>query len=121
MATIYGIDKISLGDNADASGEFESLIFDGGDSDKQFLPMTLTVNFESLASGESVTPKHKYDRASSFTNGTAASTVGNTRIEESLYTRAKEIEIGFTLASSSGTFPKITSVELEYDDLVGED
>ena len=116
----FGVDKVAFGDNAATSSEWESLIFDAGSADKTFLPLTLTIDFESLASGESVTPKTKLDRASSFTNGTAASTTGDTRVEESLFTRAREIEIGFTLASSSNTFPKVTQVKLDYDDLADE-
>ena len=116
----FGTDKISLGDNAATSGEYEHLIFDAGNPDKQKLALNLTINFESLATGESVTPKYKLDRASSFTSGTAASTVGDTRAEEPIYQRFNEVEIGFTLASSSNTYPKVISIEFSYDDLVEE-
>jgi hypothetical protein len=113
----YGLDKIAYGDNSAASGVYESLIFDGGDPDQEMNPLNLIITFEALTTGQSVTPKYKKDRAAAFTAGTAANTVGDTRLEEPLYGRCNEIEVGFTLASSSGTFPKITSVELEWDDL----
>ena len=60
------------------------------------------------------------DRASSFTTGTAASTVGDTRVELPIYTRCKEMEFGFNLASTSNTFPKIVGIILEYDNLSEE-
>jgi len=116
----YGVDKIALGDDASASGLWESLIFDGGDPDKYMLPMNLVITFEPLTAGQSVTPKYKLDRAASFTTGTAASTVGDTRVECPIYTRCKELEVGFNLASTSNTFIKVTSVKLEYDDLAEE-
>ena len=118
--TDYGLDKITFGDSAINGGQLESLIFDSGDPDKEFLPLNLVIKFEALTTGQSVTPKYKYDRASSFTTGTAASTVGDTRIEEALFNRCKEIEIGFNLASSSNTFIKVTEVRLIYDDLASE-
>lgn len=118
--TNYGVDKIALGDSASASGSLETLIFDGGDPDASMLPLNLVINFEALTSGQSVTPKYKLDRAASFTTGTAASTVGDTRIEAPIFTRCKEIEFGFNLASTSNTFPKITGVRLVYDDLESE-
>lgn len=112
----YGVDKIAEGDGANASGEFESLIFDGGDPDTEKLALNLIVKFEGLTTGQSVTPKYKLDRASSFTAGTAISTSGAVRAEEAIYKRFKEIEVGFTLASTSNTFLKITEIVLEYDD-----
>lgn len=116
--TSYGVDKITAGDGASATATLESLIFDGGNPDKEFLALNLTITFETLTTGQSVTPKYKCDRGS-FTNGTAG-TVGDTRIETSIYSRCKEFEMGFTLASTSNTFIKITSIELEYDDLAQE-
>jgi hypothetical protein len=120
-AATYGVDKIALGDSAYGSGTWESLIFDGGNPEKQMLPITLKITFEPLTTGQSVTPKYKLDRATSFTSGTAASTVGDTSVEWPIYTRCREIEFAFDLASSSYTFVKITSVTLEYDDLAEED
>ena len=116
----YGVDKVAFGDNAAATGSWESLIFDNKSPDKELLPLMVIIEFEALASGESVTPKYKLDRASSFTTGTAASTVGDTRVELPIFTRANEIEIGFNLASSSGTYIKITGLIFEFDDLETE-
>jgi hypothetical protein len=116
--TSYGLDKIAYGDNSAAQGEYESLIFDAGDPNKEFNPMNLIITFETLATNESVTPKYKKDRAASFTAGTEVTS--GSRVEQPIYGRCKEIEVGFTLKSADGTFPKITSVQLEYDDLSEE-
>ena len=116
----YGVDKIALGDGASASGSYESLVFDGGDPNRHMIPMNLTIEFEPLTTGQSITPKYKLDRATSFTSGTAASAVGDTKVEWPIYTRCRELEFGFDIASTSNTFPKITGIILEYDNLESE-
>ena len=78
------------------------------------------ITFVALAANQTVTPKYKLDRASSFTNGTAASTTGDTRAIAWINTVCKEIEWGFTLAATDGTFPKITGVNFIFDDLQSE-
>jgi len=115
----FGVDKIALGDNASATGSLESLIFDGGSPNKEKLALNLIITFETTTTGQTITPKYKLDRATSFTTGTASS-VGDTRIEAPIFTRFKEIEVGFNLASTSNTFPKITSITFSYDDLIEE-
>lgn len=115
-----GVDKIAIGAGAVNGGVLESLVFDGGDPDKEFLPMTLVITFEALTTGQSVTPKYKLNRAASFTDGAAASTVGDTRIELPLFQRCNELEFGFTLASTSNTFIKITEMRILYEDLAEE-
>jgi len=117
----YGVDKVTLGGIANATGTWESLIFDSGDPDKYIIPIDLVVTFEPLTSGQSVTPKYKLDRAASFTSGTAESTVGATSVKCPIYQRCKEIEVGFELTSSLNTFIKVTSVSLEYDTLTTEE
>ena len=119
-AAAFGVDKIALGDGACTGGSWESLIFDSKDPNKQLLPLNLTITFEPLTAGQSITPKYKLERAASFTSGTAASTVGDTKVEWPIFTRCKETEFGFDVASTAGTFPKITGIVLEYDDLISE-
>lgn len=119
-ATTYGVDKIALGDSALASGSWESLIFDGGNPKREELAVSVKITFEALETGESVTPKYRINRASSFTTGTAASTVGDTEVTQYINSRFKEIEFGFNVASSSNTFLKITSIVFTFDDLSSE-
>ena len=120
--TSYGVDKVEDDDAATAeTGSWESRIFDNGDPESYMQAIKVEVKFEALVSGQSVTPKYKLDRVASFTNGTAASTVGDTEVEVYINTICKEAEWGFNLASSAGTFPKITSVNFVYDDLDSDD
>lgn len=121
-AATYGIDKVSKTSNAAANGSYEQLIYDGGNPQKNMLPQKIVITFLPLATGESVTPKYRLDRASSWTLGTDINTVGSTRAELLLDVqgRANEIEYGFDVASSNGTYPKITGVFFMSDDLSDE-
>lgn len=116
----YGVDKISPDANAATSGVYESLIFDNGDADKSKLFIHQISTFESLASGESITNKSKLERASSFTAGTAANTTGDRRVKDLFMGRFKELEVGFTIASTSNTFPKLTQHEVLFNDNASE-
>ena len=113
----YGVDKITPSANAATSGVYESLIFDNGDADKSKLLIHQVSTFEALASGQTMTNKSKLERTTSFTTGTAASTVGNTRAKDLFNQRFKEGEFGFTITSSGGTFPKLTQHEVLFNDL----
>ena len=115
--TNYGIDKVDRDADAATSGIWESLIFDNGNSKKDKLALQLKATFVGLASGESVTLAYQIDRSGSFTAGSAINTVGETEAELDIYSRFKEIELKFTLASSSGTFPKLTSLIFNFDPL----
>lgn len=119
--TSYGLDKITLGDDAAEEGIYESLIFDDGNPKKQKHAVKLKATFQALASGESVTLDYKIDRAASFTSGTAMSTEDATEVTEFIHSRFKEIEFKFTLASTSGTFPKLVSLIFEYEKLESEE
>ena len=52
--------------------------------------------------------------------GTAESTVGVTEVELDIYSRFKELELKFVMASSSATYPKLTSLLFQYNDLSEE-
>lgn len=116
----YGVDKVTKSSTAATSGEYESLIFDNDTVPKQKNAMKLVIEFLPLASGETVTPKYKLERATSFTPASTVSTTSSTRASIVLPGRFKEIEYGFTVTSSEGTFPKVTAVYFEYDDLSNE-
>lgn len=118
--TTYGVDKVIRGNNAQTSGDWESLIFDHKKPQKTKLAHKIVITFAPLASGESVTPKYKINRASGWTSGTASSTVGDERVEMSINARFREVEFGFTLASSSGTYPLVKSITFFFDDLASE-
>lgn len=118
--TAYGLDKVTLGDSAATSGLYESLIFDAGNPKKDKLALNLKATFVGLAAGESIQLGYQLDRSGSFTLGTAEDTDGAVEVELAIFNRFKEIEFKFILASSGGTFPKLTSLIFEYNDLVEE-
>lgn len=118
--TAYGVDKVTLGDDAATSGLYESLIFDDGNSKKEKLAVQLKATFVALAAGESVQLGYQIDRSGTFTMGTAEDTDDEVSVELDIYSRFKEIEFKFVLASTGGTFPKLTSLIFEYDSLSEE-
>ena len=118
--TSYGVDKISPDANACTSGTYSSLIFDNSDTNKSKLLIHQVSTYEALASGQTVTNKSKLERTASFTGGTASSTVGDVKAKDIFNKRFKEIEAGFTITSSGGTFPKLTQHEVLFNDLKGE-
>jgi len=117
--TVYGVDKITTGALAVASGIYEGLIFDGNSVDKQKLALKVKAECETLLTNETLSVKSKLDRTTSFTAGDNA-VAGETGATQSLYIRFKELEAGFTLSSSDGTFPKVTELSLEFNDLSEE-
>ncbi len=119
--TSYGLDKVTLGDDAATSGIYESLIHDDNNAKKQKLAVQLKATFLPLTTGQSVTLASQIDRAGSFTAGSAVNTVGETEAELSIYSRYKEIELKYTLASSAGTFPKLTALIFSFDPLSDEE
>jgi hypothetical protein len=117
--TGYGVDKILYTDDASATFSWESLIFDNGFPTKDKLALDLVVEFLPLASGETITPKFKINRATSFTVGDTVSTVGATQARLQINDRFHEIEFGFN-GTSTGTFPTIAGIYFAFDDNVGE-
>lgn len=118
--TTYGVDTVKMSDNSITSGVWESLIFDDGNPQKEKLALKIVTTFEALVANQTITNKYKMDRAASFTGGTAVSTVGATRAETRLPVasqRHREMEWGFTIASSDGSYPVVTSTTLFFDDL----
>lgn len=108
----YGVDKVSETSSAATSGSYEQLIYDAQAPQSTHVPVKVVISFLPLVSGESVTPKYRLNRAASWTSGDTVSTVGEVRAELILdiVGRTKEIEYGFDVASSNGTFPTITGV-----------
>ena len=115
----YGVDKIAPGASAAASGVYEGLIFDASDVKRQKLAFKVEAQCVTLATNETLTVKQKIDRTASFTEGSAA-VAGEVSAEVSIYNRFKELEFGFTLTSADGTFPKVTEISWDYNDLKNE-
>lgn len=111
-SSTYGIDKVSLTGLAATTGSYEQLIFDSGTPQQDLVAIKLVITFLPLASGETITPKYRVDRAVSWTLGTTITTVGETRAEQLIDVQGRygEIEYGFDVTSSSGTYPIIVGV-----------
>lgn len=117
-AQVFGVDFLNESSVAATAGSWASLWFDNGAPDKEKTALTIQITFKTLPAGCTVTPKYKFDRATSFTTGTAA-VAGDTSIRYNFATEAsrfKEVMFGFDIASSSGNFPEIISVNFKYDD-----
>jgi hypothetical protein len=117
----YGIDKVIKTNNPFTAASWESLIFDDKRPSAQKLAYSVSITFTAIISGQSVTPKYRKERASSWTSGTAIDTVGATKAELHINDRFQEIEMGFDLVTSSSNFPKILSVKFSFNDLKEED
>jgi len=115
----YGVDRILPGALAATSGVYESLIFDGDAVNKKKLAFKVQAECVALATNETLAVKQKLDRTANFTAGTAIVS-GASKAQQAIYQRFKEMEFGFTLTSSDGTFPKVTELSLEYNDMSEE-
>lgn len=117
--TAYGVDRIKIDAVGSASGTLESLIFDSGDPDIEFLLLDVIVTFEELQSGQTVTPKWDLDRSGTWSTGDSA-VEGDTSVKYGVNLRCKEAKFGFNFTDTNGSYIKITSVKIIYDDLAEE-
>lgn len=120
----YGVDRVSIASNPFASGTWESLIFDDERPFDEKQALVLKVTHKALASGESLQLGYKTNRATSYTTGTANSTVGSTQtrlIIPPADARFYEFQFEIILATSGATSPTVTSAALLYDDLLEEE
>lgn len=121
--TTYGVDRVIVTANPFATGIYESLIFDDNRPLQPKQAITLKATHKALAANESIQLGYKKDRASSYTTGTANSTVGTTETRLPIPpsdARFYEFQFEAILAASGSTTPTITSIGLEYDDLSAE-
>jgi len=120
----YGVDKVTNSGSPFASAVIESLIFDNDDSGRDKLALKLKATHLPLASGESVQLGYKVNRASSYTTGTANSTVDSAETElpiPATAARFTEFQWESILAATGSTSPTLTSVTLQFDDLAKEE
>ena len=116
-ASTYGVDRIVQTASPFTSAYMEGVILDAGLVAKTKFARDLFASHTALASGESVQLGRKVNRATSFTNATANSTV------DDKYTRLpitsgdgqfNEFEWKVTLGATS-TAPTVTEIALEFD------
>lgn len=118
--TSYGVDVVKQSHDPYASGSVENLIFDQERPWKDKEAIEYVVEFESLPTNCSVTPKYKINRNSSWTNGTTVNTAGATSASLHINKRFREIQTGYDLVGSSSGTPTVISDTLKFDDLENE-
>lgn len=98
----YGVDIVDTNSDPFASATWESLLIDNERPNKTKEALELIIDFDTLPTGCTVTPKYKIDRAGSWTTGTAA-TAGDTQVTLNINARYKEIQLGFDIVCTTAT------------------
>lgn len=115
----YGVDFIDESSIAAPTGSWASLWFDNGAPDKEKTAVAIKIVFNTLATGVTVTPKIRYDRAATYTKVGVTTdevgAVGDTECVMELNDRFYEAMFGFDI-TSTGAFPKIRSITFKFDD-----
>lgn len=114
----YGVDIVDNSSEPATTGTWESLIFDNGLPYKEKLALSVKVNFKTLGSDITITPKYKIDRESSWQTGDAISSGDSAKL--SINKRFKEIQFGIDATCAGSDTPEVISVGLEFDDLSEE-
>ena len=114
----YGVDKVQNTSAPFASGEMRALWFTNERRNKRKLALKLTVTFDALPTGCTVTPKYRITETT-FTTGTAA-VATETSIEMNINVDFNAIQLGFDWAATATT-PVITDVTFTFDDLAHEE
>lgn len=117
-SSTYGVDIVENSSSPFASGEYQTLWFDNGRTDKRKLALILKINFNTLPTGATITPKYRLNDGDAFTTGTAG-VAGDTSITMNIDEDFSVIQLGFDFTSTTTT-PTITGVTFIFDDLVHE-
>lgn len=116
----YGVDKASKTGTVATAGSWESGIQDERQPgkaapQKQKRALRLVITFATLASGCTVTPKYRINRATSWTTSNAqGGTAGTTKAWVDIDTDYYEIEYGYD-CTSSGSDITVTGIYYEWD------
>lgn len=114
----YGVDKVSPTSDPFPTATWQSLVLDDGRPNRTKEANELFIDFDTLPTGATVTPKYKINRASSWTSGTTV-TAGGTQARMSINKRYKEIQVGMDLVATTAT-PTIIGLTLIRDTLGSE-
>jgi hypothetical protein len=119
--THYGVDLLNNSSPAATSGQWQSLIYDGGSSYKTKEALRMQITYLPLPSGCTITPMYSVDRkpwvlGTSYTTGTRKANLEISDI------RFKEIQYGFQFTCPPGTTtpPTIIGVTMEIGTLSEE-
>ena len=121
-AGTYGVDVVTNSAQPFTSAVIETLITDDGRSYKRKKARAIKVIHSALISGQSVTIGHKVNRATSYTEDTANSTVGS---QETYFFLGElyyyELQTQVSLVTSGANNLTIKSIAILFDDLTEEE
>lgn len=112
----YAVDYIDASNDSYSSGSIEHLLSDDEAIYHEKEAMQIVVQFEPLITGQTVTPKYKIDRASTWTYGETVSTAGEVTARLVVATngsRYREIQYGADITTSVSSSPKVLGVTIE--------
>lgn len=111
--TSYAVDNVAVDASPYLSATYESLITDLGKISQKKYPLVLRVDFEPLATGETVNLKYKADRETSWKTNTIEDTVGARSTRMIIKEQINEVQLAVDLATSVSTSPVVTGISLE--------
>ena len=114
----YGVDKIDPNSDPFGTGTWQSLIHDNGRPNREKKAIELIIDFDTLPTGATITPKYKINRAANWTSGTAA-TAGDTQVKLNINKQYKEIQVAIDFVATTAT-PTVYGITLIWDDNSGE-
>lgn len=120
--TTYGVDILDNSSAAATTGNWYSLIYDGGVRFKLKEAMRLKVSFAPLPAGWTVTPFYILDRGTQVFSTQPQTATNATQAMLEIIKTFHEIQFGFTFTGPAGatTPPIFTGVTLEIDPKSGE-
>ena len=112
------MDKIDPNSDPFGTGTWQSLIHDNGRPNREKKAIELIIDFDTLPTGATITPKYKINRAANWTSGTAA-TAGDTQVKLNINKQYKEIQVAIDFVATTAT-PTVYGITLIWDDNSGE-
>ena len=113
----YGVDKVDPNSPPFSNATWESLLIDNGRPDKTKMAVSLRIDFKTLPTGATVTPKYKIDRGS-YVSGTTA-VAGSTFALLPINKRYKELQIAIDVVATTTT-PEIIGATVIWESLKSE-
>lgn len=117
----YGVDRVTSTSAPAASATYESLVHDDERPGDEKMPKVIKVTHEPLRADESIRISYKVDRATSWTDDTANTTLDSQETRLVLpASRYKHFEFKVTLGASATTKPTVNAIDYLFDNLKEE-
>jgi hypothetical protein len=113
----YGVDVVNSSSDPFGTAEWQSTIIDYNRPDKTKQAVVLDIDFLTLPTDCTVTPKYRIDRGA-WVTGTAA-VAGSTKAKMNINQRFKEIQVGYDVVCTTES-PEIVSVTIIVETLNSE-